>query len=169
MRGASGSCAGSLRCNWEVDSPAPWKLAASREAAVPGGRTSGDIVVAVTLDQVHAAVIAFLDQFIERRAAQDVVDLRQRLANDADARKLLDAAMPNDEPTEREAFDGMRDLLATQADRGGRHWAEGTGPDLAMLHSWTSWEDWDGKSTSDPAQWHDWLDAVKSATQLQAP
>jgi len=120
-------------------------------------------VVVVTLDQVHSAVVAFLDQFIERRAAQDVVDLRQRLANSADARKALDDAMPNDQPTEREAFDGMRQFLAGEADRVGPHWGEGTGPDLAMLHSRTSWEDWGGESTSDPAQWHDWLDAVASA------
>lgn len=114
----------------------------------------------MTLDQVHSAVVAFLNQFIERGAAQDVIDLRQRLARSADARRLLDAAMPNDQPTEREAFDGMRQFLAVEADRVGPHWADGTGPDLAMLHSWTSWEDWSGEATSDPAQWHDWLNAV---------
>ena len=126
------------------------------------GRTLGDIVVVVRLDQVHSAVVAFLHQFIERRAAQDIVDLRQRLIGSADTRKLLDAAMPNDQPTEREAFDGVRQFLAVEADRVGPRWAESIGPDLAVLRSWTSWEDWGGEATSNPAQWHDWLDAVAS-------
>jgi hypothetical protein len=119
----------------------------------------------VTLDEVHASVVAFLDQFIERSAGRDVLELRQRLVSDAQARQLLNAQMPNQAPTEREAFDGMRSLFATEAERSGNTDYTTGPPNLIVLLSWTGWEDWaDGKTTNDPAQWHDWLGAVDRAT-----
>ena len=44
----------------------------------------------MTTDETYAAVIAFLDQFISRGAAPDVLKLRERLTNDPDTRRLLD-------------------------------------------------------------------------------
>jgi hypothetical protein len=126
------------------------------------GLGSGDIVSCITLDEVHAAVVAFLDQFIERGARPDILDLRQRLASDAHARQLLDAQMPNTSPTEREAFDGMRSFFAVEAE--GAEFTAGP-PNLVVLVSWTGWDDWaDEKTTNDPAQWHDWLAAVRDAS-----
>lgn len=119
----------------------------------------------MTLDEVHASVVAFLDQLIDRSAGPDVLDLRQRLVSDAQARQLLDAEMPNKAPTEREAFDAMRGLFAAEAERSGTTDYTTGPPNLIVLLSWTGWEDWaDGETTNDPAQWHDWLGAVRDAT-----
>jgi len=113
----------------------------------------------VTSDDVHDAVLAFLDQFITRGAAPDIVNVRERLANDPEARQLLDEQLPTHDVSEREAFDAMRAFFAAEWKRGERiSYAPGP-PDLVLLESWTSWEP-DG-GTSDPAQWHDWLTAVE--------
>jgi hypothetical protein len=59
----------------------------------------------------------------------------------------------------------MRRFLAVEYEREPNAAARGAGPDLAELLSWTGWDDWgDGKTTNDPAQWHDWLGAVRIAT-----
>jgi hypothetical protein len=115
----------------------------------------------MTLDEVYRSVVAFLDQFIERGASEDVLDLRRRLVSDRETRLRLEAEMPNQEPTEREAFDGMRGLLAVEEERTRGQFEYAGGPNLVLLLSWTSWEQWAGKATGDPAQWHDWLRAVQ--------
>ncbi len=59
----------------------------------------------------------------------------------------------------------MRRFLAVERDLGERKPLAGDGPDLSELLSWTGWEDWAGNTTTnDPAQWHDWLTAVRSTT-----
>jgi BMFP domain-containing protein YqiC len=62
----------------------------------------------VSRNEFQAAVLAFLDQFIGRGAAQDIRELRTRLAVDEKVRKLLDDQLPKDDPSQREAFDAMR-------------------------------------------------------------
>ena len=113
----------------------------------------------MTPDEVNDAVLAFLDQFITRGAAPDILSLRERLVSDPEARQLLDEKLPTHDLSEREAFDAMRAFFAEEWERGERTSYPSGPPDLVLLESWTSWEP-DG-GTSDPAQWHDWLDAVE--------
>jgi hypothetical protein len=81
-------------------------------------------------------------------------------------RHLLDAQMPSETPTERQAFDGMRSLFAVEEERTRGRYDYAGGPNLVLLLSWTSSEDSDGQTTGDPAQWHDWLRSVQQATQI---
>jgi hypothetical protein len=71
----------------------------------------------VTRDEVQSTVLGFLDQFIERGAAPDVLALRDRLAGDPEARQLLDTFIPNDQSTACEAFDAMKALFAAEWER----------------------------------------------------
>jgi hypothetical protein len=120
----------------------------------------------VSRDEVCEAVLAFLDQFIARGAAPDVTQVREQLAAHPEARRLLDAQLSTDEPSEREAFDAMTAFLAVERERIDRK--EAVGPDaadLVDLISWTRWEsvdleDLSKQQTGDPAQWDDWLTAV---------
>ena len=115
--------------------------------------------------EVHAAVLAFLDQFIERGAAPDIVSFRDRLASDPNTGAQLDDALPGDSPSEREAFDAMRTFFESQA--GSPPESPSGPPGLWELSWWTAW----GRTlagdevTSDPAMWSDWLDSVERATQ----
>ena len=117
-------------------------------------------------EEVHAAVVAFLDQFISRGAAPDIVSLRERLASDSDTRALFDRVLPSDRPSEREAFDAMRRFFASQA--GPPPESASGPPGLLELSGWTAW----GRTlagdevTSDPAMWSDWLDSVAQAKQV---
>lgn len=86
-------------------------------------------------DEVYAAVLAFLDQFISRGAAPDVCALRQRLGSDPVARRLLEDHLPTQEPSEREAFDAMTAFFAAELESGGRDTPAGQGPDLIELIS----------------------------------
>jgi hypothetical protein len=121
----------------------------------------------MTRDEAQAAVLAFLDQFIERGASTDVRELRRKLATDVGAQKALQEQIPAENPSAREAFDGMRELFAIELDRRVAP-ATDDGPDLVLLASWTEWN-WvtsDGeRETADPAQWADWLGSVQLATQ----
>jgi hypothetical protein len=125
----------------------------------------------VSRDEVYKAVLAFLDQFISRGAALDIHDLRQRLANDPEARQSLERHLDAEEPTEREAFDAMTAFFAAEWERGGGCAAHAPGsPDLIELISWTSWDLGDpadpaSQATGDPAQWHDWLSSVETTRQ----
>jgi len=123
------------------------------------------MVLHVTLDEVYTSVVAFLDQFVERGVGPDILDLRKRLVSDPQMRRLRDSQMPTEAPTEREAFDGMRSLFAVEEERTRGKYEYAGVPNLVLLLSWTGWEDWaDGTTTNDPAQWHDWLRAVREAT-----
>jgi hypothetical protein len=117
----------------------------------------------VTRDDVQTAVLGFLDQFIGRGAAPDVLALRDRLGSDPEARQLLDTLIPNDQPTEREAFDAMKALFAAEWERTGRK-EYASPPGLLLLISWTEpWGDSTEEArlaTRDPAQWDDWLASV---------
>lgn len=115
----------------------------------------------MTPDEVYDAVLAFLDQFITRGAAPDILNLRERLVSDPEARQLLGEQVPSRDVSEGEAFDAMRAFFAAEWERGERTSYAPGAPDLVLLESWTSWES-DG-GTSDPAQWHDWLAAVERA------
>jgi hypothetical protein len=106
-------------------------------------------------------LLAFLDQFISRGAAPNILNLRERLAGDPETRELLDDQFPTHDVSEREAFDGMRAFFVAERERGESTSFTPGPPDLVLLESWTSWEP-DG-ATSDPAQWHDWLAAVEQA------
>ena len=118
----------------------------------------------MTADDVYASVLRFLDQFIERGAAPDVVDLRARLASDQEVRQLLDDQLPSSNVSEREGFDAMTAFLDAMGERGA-YWPRkpGGSPDLAELVDWNTW--WQSPTSSepetlDPAQWHDWLESV---------
>ncbi len=111
----------------------------------------------MTRSEVRQAVLAFLDQFLGRGASRELHELRRRLAADPDLGVRLDRHL-NDEMTEREAFDAMREFLS--------EWSSDVVPkrgevDVFDLLSWTAWMP-DG-GTSDPAQWDDWLGAVATA------
>ena len=60
--------------------------------------------------------------------------------------------------TERDAFEAMRYFLTEFWKRGGSE----AGSDLARLLDWTGTGDWTDGSTNDPAQWSDWLAAVRA-------
>ena len=60
--------------------------------------------------------------------------------------------------TEKEAFESMRYFLTAFWQRGGSH----PESDLVDLLSWTGQGVWKDGGTNDPAQWHDWLDAVRA-------
>ncbi len=111
---------------------------------------------------VHRAAVSFLDQFISRGAAQDVRQLRDQLASDGRTKKALLDQLPSQEVDDREAFDAFRRFLAAELERSGSH-GIGGGPDLAEMVSWTEYDWGDGDTTSDPAQWHDWLGSVETA------
>ena len=64
----------------------------------------------VTPDEVRKVVVAYLDQFVARGAAEDLRDLRQRLPSDPELLRQLDGHL-TDSVTEREAFDAMRGFL----------------------------------------------------------
>jgi hypothetical protein len=124
------------------------------------------IVVEVTLDEIHASVVAFLDQYVARGAAQEVFDLRERLISDRETGALLDAQMPRSKPSEREAFDGMRALFQLERDRRQDDSAHTGGPGLTDLLADTQWG-WvrnERHETLDPAQWYDWLSTVDRVT-----
>ena len=114
--------------------------------------------------EFQASVLAFLDQFITRGAAPDILDLRERVTNDPATEQRLQAQLPNPNPTEREAFDAMTAFFKGEWEAGGeRSFFESGQPDLIDLMAWTAWEPGAGKvdKTEDPAQWHDWLAAVE--------
>jgi len=67
--------------------------------------------------------------------------------------------------TEDEAFDAMRHFLAAFWQRGGSD----PNSDLVDLLSWTGRDAWDDGSTNDPAQWHDWLAAVRTVQRGDRP
>lgn len=60
--------------------------------------------------------------------------------------------------TEQEAFAAMREFLRAFWERG----CSDPASELADLLSWTDSDIWADSSTNDPAQWHDWLAAVKA-------
>jgi hypothetical protein len=60
--------------------------------------------------------------------------------------------------TEQEAFEAMRYFLTEFWKRGGSVPAT----ELADLLSWIDHDVWADGSTNDPAQWHDWLAAVRA-------
>jgi hypothetical protein len=118
----------------------------------------------VTQDELQVAVLAFLDQFIGRGAADDVRDLRTRLVTDPATQARLADELPSSDASEREAYDAMRRFFAAEYERGQNTRAGGTGPGLIQVLSWTGWGDWaDNKTTNDPAQWHDWIGSVRRA------
>jgi hypothetical protein len=111
---------------------------------------------------VHSSAVVFLDQFIARGAARDLRQLRSRLASDEGAKKGLLDQLPSRGVDEREAFDALRRFLAVELNERGDQELSG-GPNLVLLLSWTEWDWGDGRTTADPAQWHDWLAAAESA------
>jgi hypothetical protein len=113
-------------------------------------------------DEVYAAVLAFLDQFIARGAAPDILELRAQLASAPAARLLLNEQLPGDDPSEREAFDAMRVFFEVSYEPAGESFSRT--PDLVELISWTSWgwtTEAEEQQTADPAQWNDWLASVE--------
>lgn len=61
--------------------------------------------------------------------------------------------------TEEQAFEAMRHFLTAFWERGGSD----ADSDLVDLLSWTGRGTWADGGTNDPAQWSDWLAAVKAA------
>jgi hypothetical protein len=60
--------------------------------------------------------------------------------------------------TEQDAFDAMRYFLAEFWKRGG----SASDSDLVDILSWTDRDVAGDGETDDPAQWHDWLAAVRA-------
>jgi hypothetical protein len=119
------------------------------------------ILTGVDAELVYCSAVEFLGQFIARGAAEDLHQLRARLVNDERTKKLLLEQLPARDIDERDAFDAFRRFLSVELEqREHQNWAGS--PDLVLLLSWTDWGA-DGL-TSDPAQWHDWLAAVATAT-----
>jgi hypothetical protein len=93
----------------------------------------------VSSDDFYVAVLAFLDQFIERGAASDVLELRYRLEHDPEARQRLEDQLPSKQPTERKAFDAMTAFFDAEYERGDYH-EPSVAPNLfSLLIDWTSW------------------------------
>ena len=115
----------------------------------------------MTADEVYASVLRFLDQFISRGAEPDIIELRARLASDEEVRGLLDAQLPSSNVSVREGYDAMTAFFEVMWERSGEPRPE-RGPALLDLVSWTSWDASPGMppTTSDPAQWYDWLASV---------
>jgi hypothetical protein len=114
-------------------------------------------------DPVYRAAVAFFDQFISRGAASDVRQLRDRLVADEHTKQELLDQLSGD-ADEREAFTAFRRFVTEEATRQGPR-GTGDGPDLAELASWTDYSWGDGETTSDPAQWHDWLASVAATNE----
>ena len=60
---------------------------------------------------------------------------------------------------EHQAFEAMRVFLERYWERGGK-----TSDELAMLLSDIDTEVFVGSAPADPAQWQDWLDAIRAVT-----
>ena len=60
--------------------------------------------------------------------------------------------------SDEEAFEAMRYFLHEFWKRGGSR----ADTELARLLSWTGSDVWVEPGTNDPAQWEDWLDAVRA-------
>lgn len=118
----------------------------------------------MTRDLVHQTAVRFLDQFISRGAAPDIREVRDSLVCDEGTAQKLLGELPEDEPDERQAFDAFRRFLAYELEHRCNRDSSGP-PNLALLVSWTEWDWADGQTTSDPAQWHDWLDAARTAAE----
>lgn len=105
-------------------------------------------------------MLAFLDQFVARGAAQDILDLRDRLANDPDARERRAARSPSGLASEREAFDLMVAFFEDEYETLNHAERPGGRPSLEELIGWMEWHpdasDPERDFTSDPAQWFDW-------------
>jgi hypothetical protein len=69
---------------------------ANRQRCVPSAE--------VTQDELQVAVLAFLDQFIGRGAADDVRDLRTRLVTDPATQARLADELPSSDASERETW-----------------------------------------------------------------
>lgn len=110
-------------------------------------------------DLFSRSTVAFFDQFISRGATQDVRDLRDKLVSDQGTKKALLEQLPAHGADERAAFEAFRRFLAAEAGQQG----PGTGPDLAVMVAWMEYDWGDGETTSDPAQWHDWVASVEIA------
>lgn len=113
-------------------------------------------------DEFHAAVLAFLEQFIARGAATDVVDLFSALRDEPEERDRLDSYLRPNVPSEREAYDAMAAFFWAEARSNPPTPADG--PTLIDIASWTEWGPPDvlgNELTQDPAQWHDWLASVQ--------
>ena len=113
-------------------------------------------------EEALGAVVAFLDQFIERGAAADMIGLRDRMRRNERLDEFAEW-LPSRDPSATEVYEAMRRLF----------WAEAVspGPDepienLETLFHWMRIE-MDGIS-SDPAQWEDWL-AVLRGLGLPVP
>ena len=115
----------------------------------------------VSHDEFREVVVAFLDQFISRGAKDDLRSLRQRLANDQQLQLRLDRHLAAGDVSEREGFAAMRRFFEEVAAE--LPPATGEGPDVWELLSWT--ESMADGQPYDPAQWDDWLGAVRSVVR----
>jgi hypothetical protein len=66
--------------------------------------------------------------------------------------------------SEEEAFEAMRHFLQAFWERGGHD----PDSDIAELLGWTARDFWEDGGTNDPAQWEDWMKAVR-AVQARRP
>ena len=115
----------------------------------------------VSHDEFREVVVAFLDQFISRGAKDDLRSLRQRLASDQQLQLRLNSQLAAGDVSEREGFAAMRRFFEEVAAE--LPPATGEGPDVWELLSWT--ESMADGQPYDPAQWDDWLGAVRSVVR----
>jgi hypothetical protein len=109
----------------------------------------------VDKENARHAMVAFLDQFIERGAEPDVIALRDWL-RDSPASTALSGRPLSAEATPGEVYEAMRELFVLFSKPSPHACPH---PDLEELHRWTRVEA-DG-STSDPAQLEDWSEVVR--------
>jgi hypothetical protein len=114
----------------------------------------------VTREEFHRAVLAFLDQFISRGAAPDLIEVRDSLVRDPTAIEKLLSHFPAGEVSQRRAYDAMVEYLGAEWRARGEYVGPASGPPGLFDLSW--WCEW-GRNlagddmTADPAMWFDWV------------
>lgn len=118
----------------------------------------------MTRDEAIAAGVAFLDQFIKRGAAPDVLAARDHLASGEN----IGAFDKGEKFAVIGAYSALREFLRTKHGKLNAITNHSTydQPDLVDLLSWTSFDigPSGGIETADPAQWPDWLAVVEEVT-----
>lgn len=121
----------------------------------------------MTRDEAIAAGVSFLDQFIERGAAPDVLAARDHLASGEN----IGAFDKGEKFAVVGSFMSLREFLRTKHGKLNaiRNHSTYDQPDLVDLLAWTKFDvaPGGGIETADPAQWPDWLAVVEKVTNPQ--
>jgi hypothetical protein len=110
---------------------------------------------AMSRDDFVAAVLAFLDQYIDRGAASDIRGVRENLRTNRGLRARLEDELNDGESTDSQAYDALHRFLQAEWERQGKRRPDPREMCLADLLA---------DMYGDPAQWHDWLASVELGT-----